>query len=184
MSSPTKRALAASFKKLLGCHPLNKITVKDIVEDAQVNRQTFYYHFHDVYDLIQWILEEESQAALGLEDRLDDWKNHIRDVLEAMRQEKSLVLNIVHSLNREHLEQYLCSVIDTFIYDSLEKNCEGLVVSDDDIRFIADFFKYAFVGILMDWILKGMKEEPKVLSERLILMLDGEPRRSLVKFTA
>jgi hypothetical protein len=101
-----------------------------------------------------------------------------------MLQQKSLVLNIVHSLNREHLEQYLCSVIETFIYDSLEKNCEGLVVSDDDIRFIADFFKYAFVGILMDWILKGMREAPKVLSERLIHMLDGEPRRSLVKFTA
>ncbi len=182
MSSPTKRALAASFTKLLSRHPLNKITVKDIVEDAQVNRQTFYYHFHDVYDLIQWILEEESQAALASEGRYD-WKNHIRDVLEAMRQEKALVLNIIHSLNREHLEQYLCSVIDTFIYDSLEKNCEGLVVSDDDIRFIADFFKYAFVGILMDWILKGMKEEPKILSDRLNHMLDGEPRRSHVKYT-
>jgi hypothetical protein len=66
---------------------------------------------------------------------MDNWKNHIRDVLEAMLQLKTLVLNIVHSLNREHLEQYLCGVIDTFIYDSLEKNCEGLVVSDDDIRF-------------------------------------------------
>lgn len=184
MSSATKRVLAASFKKLLSCHPLNKISVKDIVEDAQVNRQTFYYHFHDVYDLIQWILEEESQAAFATEGRRDGLKDHIRDVLEAMLQEKPLVLNIVHSLNREHLEQYLYGVIETFIYDSLEKNCEGLVISDDDIRFIADFFKFAFVGILMDWVIKGMREEPKVLSDRLIHMLDGEPRRSLEKFTS
>jgi AcrR family transcriptional regulator len=107
------------------------------VEDCGMNRQTFYYHFHDVYDLIQWILEEESQAALASDGRMDNWKNHIRDVLEAMLQQKSLVLNIVHSLNREHLEQYLCGVIDTFIYDSL-KTPVSLVVSMMKI-FIADF---------------------------------------------
>ena len=182
MASPTKRALAASFKKLLASNPLNKITVKDIVEDAQVNRQTFYYHFHDVYDLIQWILEEESREAFDWEDNPDDLYSHVRDVLEAMAQERTLVLNIVHSLNREHLEGYLYGVMDAYIYESMEKNCEGLVIADNDIRFIADFFKYAFVGILMDWVGRGMRDDPKILAGRLAQMLDGEPRRSLEKF--
>lgn len=47
MSLTTKRALAASFKKLLAQRGIDKITVKDIVEECGVNRQTFYYHFHD-----------------------------------------------------------------------------------------------------------------------------------------
>ena len=52
MSQVTKRALAASLIKLLSQKPLDKVTVKDIIEDCGVNRQTFYYHFKDIYDLV------------------------------------------------------------------------------------------------------------------------------------
>ena len=53
MSQVTKRALAASLIKLLSQKPLDKVTVKDIIEDCGVNRQTFYYHFKDKYDLMR-----------------------------------------------------------------------------------------------------------------------------------
>ena len=59
MSDITKNALAASLKKLLNRKTLNKITVKDITDDCGVNRQTFYYHFHDVYELVEWIFIHE-----------------------------------------------------------------------------------------------------------------------------
>ena len=55
MSQTTKRALAQSLKHLMEQKPLEKITVVDISEDCGVNRQTFYYHFQDIYDLIEWI---------------------------------------------------------------------------------------------------------------------------------
>ncbi len=60
MSQTTKRALEASFKKLLLEKPLNKITINDITEDCGVNRMTFYYHFKDIYDLVDWILAEDA----------------------------------------------------------------------------------------------------------------------------
>ena len=65
MSQTTKRALAASLEKLLAKKPLDKITVIDIVEDCEVNRQTFYYHFRDIYDLLEWTLLNETSKALG-----------------------------------------------------------------------------------------------------------------------
>lgn len=55
VSKLTKRALAASLKKLLAQKPLSKITIADITEDCGMNRMTFYYHFQDIYDLIDWI---------------------------------------------------------------------------------------------------------------------------------
>ena len=55
MAEITKRALAASLKKLVGRMPLDKVTVTDIAEDCGVNRQTFYYHFLDICDLVEWI---------------------------------------------------------------------------------------------------------------------------------
>ena len=64
MSQTTKRALEASFKKLLLEKPLNKITINDITEDCGVNRMTFYYHFKDIYDLVDWILAEDAAKVL------------------------------------------------------------------------------------------------------------------------
>ena len=64
MSQTTKRALEASLKKLLLQKPLNKITINDITEDCGVNRMTFYYHFKDIYDLVDWILVEDADRAL------------------------------------------------------------------------------------------------------------------------
>ena len=59
-----KRALEASLKKLLLQKPLNKITINDITEDCGVNRMTFYYHFKDIYDLVDWIMVEDAAKVL------------------------------------------------------------------------------------------------------------------------
>ena len=60
MSLTTKKALAMSLKSLLEKRTLDKITVKDIVSECSLNRQTFYYHFHDTYDLLQWLYSYET----------------------------------------------------------------------------------------------------------------------------
>ena len=65
MSNITKRALEDSLKHLLLKKPVNKITINDISEDCGVNRATFYYHFQDIYALIEWSCEEDSRKALS-----------------------------------------------------------------------------------------------------------------------
>ena len=64
MSQITKRAMEAALKKLLLEKPLTKITVSDITEECGMNRMTFYYHFKDIYDLVEWCCEEDARAAL------------------------------------------------------------------------------------------------------------------------
>lgn len=64
MSQVTKRALEASLKNLLLKKPLSKITINDITEDCGINRMTFYYHFKDIYDLIEWSCIEDAKKAL------------------------------------------------------------------------------------------------------------------------
>lgn len=64
MSNITKKAIAASLKNLLKEKKLNKITVQDIADDCGINRQTFYYHFQDVYDLVEWICIQDTEKAL------------------------------------------------------------------------------------------------------------------------
>ena len=57
MSQTTKEALAESLKKLMNTTALAKITINDIVKDCGVNRRTFYYHFQDIYALLEWIFK-------------------------------------------------------------------------------------------------------------------------------
>ena len=80
MSQTTKRALEASLKKLLLEKPLNKITINDITEDCGVNRMTFYYHFKDIYDLVDWILTEDAAKAMEGRQSFDTWTEAFLDI--------------------------------------------------------------------------------------------------------
>ena len=62
--STTKKAIAGVFKELLLVKPLHKITINDIAEKCEINRQTFYYHFQDIYDLVEWICQTDAEAVL------------------------------------------------------------------------------------------------------------------------
>ena len=77
MATSTKKALAAALKKMMEVKPIDKITVKDLVEICGVNRQTFYYHFDDVYDLLEWVFEEDANANLPKEVVYDRWKTDV-----------------------------------------------------------------------------------------------------------
>ena len=106
VSQTTKRALEASLKKLLLQKPLNKITINDITEDCGVNRMTFYYHFKDIYDLVDWIMVEDAAKALENKPTFDTWTEAFLDILHQVQENKVLVMNVYRSISREQVEQY------------------------------------------------------------------------------
>ena len=101
VSQTTKRALEASLKKLLLQKPLNKITINDITEDCGVNRMTFYYHFKDIYDLVDWIMVEDAAKALEGRQSFENWTDAFLDILHQVQDNKVLVMNVYRSVSRE-----------------------------------------------------------------------------------
>ncbi|MGL4485127.1 MAG: TetR family transcriptional regulator, partial [Anaerovoracaceae bacterium] len=67
MKEITKQALGAALKKLLSERTLEKISIKDISKECAVNRQTFYYHFKDVFDLFEWVFTEDTKKAISID---------------------------------------------------------------------------------------------------------------------
>lgn len=183
MSQLAKKGLSESLLKLLSKKTLDKITVKDIVEDCGVNRQTFYYHFQDIYDLMSYTFLEEAQKVIADKKTNDTWQEGYLKSFAYARENRTLVLNAYHSLGREHLESYLYQITQRLLLDVLEENLEGLCVEESDREFIVDFYKYAFVGFALDWIRNGMKEDPLDLVNRLSKLISGEFRRGLERFT-
>lgn len=182
MAQTTKKALAASLKKLLAEKPFDKITIIDIVEDCEVNRQTFYYHFKDIYDLVDWIYTSEATKALDGKKTYDTWQQGFLQIFEYVLKNKAFVTSTYHSINREHLERYLYNETYLLLIDVVEEKAAGMTVRSDDKSFIADFYKYAFVGLVLEWIRKGMKEDPSAIIDRLSILIQGAITNALEKF--
>lgn len=173
MSQITKRALEDSLKHLLLQKPLPRITIQDITDDCGISRMTFYYHFKDIYDLVEWSCEEDAQKALGENRHYDSWELGLLHIFEAVRENKPFIINVYHSVSHEQIEAYLYRLTYQLMIDVVEEKSEDLQVTLEDKQFIADFYKYALVGLMLDWVKKGMQEEPSLIVKKLDLLVHG-----------
>ena len=110
MSDLTKQALIASFKKLLETEPFDKITISDITNDCGLSRQTFYYHFRDIFDMIRWIYNSESLNEIGGRGGYGTWQDKIRELFDYTLNNKSLILGTFNSKCRNDLVGYYMDV--------------------------------------------------------------------------
>ncbi|MDD5922044.1 MAG: TetR/AcrR family transcriptional regulator C-terminal domain-containing protein [Eubacteriales bacterium] len=172
MAADTEQALANSLKKLLGKKTLDKITVRDITDDCGVNRQTFYYHFQDVYDLVEWIFTE---AAKQYRDRIDlsNWRDVVLQIMNDLTEDKHFVMNTYYSLTRRQLDQFMQKLFRAPIRNLLDQASEDSSASEEEKVFITDMFTYALVGIITEWIAEGMPQKGAEDLNRLFQMMEG-----------
>lgn len=179
MSITTKRALAASLKKLMIKTPLDKITVKDIVADCQVNRQTFYYHFQDVYALLEWIYETEAFSSIDKFKTYNTWQHGFLMVFNYASDNKNFCLNTYRSNGRKHLELYLYKLTYNLLIDVVNEIAQESPVSQSEKHFIANFYTYGFIGLLISWIKEGMNDDPEVLIDELNKLIEGDIKKAI-----
>ena len=182
MSQVTKRALEQSLKNLLLKKPLTKITVNDIAEDCGINRMTFYYHFKDIYDLVEWSCVEDGTKALQGKKTSESWTEGLTQVFEAVLENKPFIMNVYRNVDRERIENYLFKLTYDLIAGVVEEKSKGLDLSDEDKKFIANFYKYGFVGIMFEWIQAGMKEDIEELVNKMSLTLHDTVTTSVQNF--
>jgi probable dihydroxyacetone kinase regulator len=183
MSQTTKRALETSLKNLLLQKPLDKITITDIADDCGINRMTFYYHFKDIYDLVEWSCVEDAAKALEGKKTYETWQQGFLQIFHAVIANKPFIMNVYHSVSREHVETYLYKLTYDLLIGVIEEKAVGMDVLEEDKKFIANFYKYAFVGLMLEWIKNGMKDDPQHMIDRLNILIHGDITRALIKYT-
>lgn len=165
-SNITKKALAESLKELGSAKILDKITVADITDHCGVNRQTFYYHFNDKYELLAWIYTQELVIPLTKDLTFDNWGDKIIELFSYMKKRKQFFMNTIKSSNdffSEYLEKIFIELFnkaieDLNLYNHLEEKMRDVY---------ARFFAYGLTGVIVDWALKGMKEDEEELAKLL-----------------
>ena len=182
MSQVTKRALEQSLKNLLLKKPLSKITISDLTEDCGMNRMTFYYHFKDIYDLVEWSCLTDAKRALDEKKTYDTWQQGFLQILEAVQANKPFIMNVYHCVHREQVEIYLRPLVEDLILNVVNEEADGLNVREEDKTFIVQAYSYIFIGIMLDWIKEDMQENPQEIVERLNKLIKGSIRASLTRF--
>ncbi|WP_379132649.1 dihydroxyacetone kinase transcriptional activator DhaS [Paenibacillus sp. sgz500958] len=178
----TKNALAHSLKSLMEHTPLNKISVKHLVDDCGLNRQTFYYHFQDIFDLLGWIYRTEAVESIAQYRSYSTWTDGFYRIFRYIESNKTFCYNTLDSLGRNHLDIYLYEVTNDLVMGVIHELAEGIHVSEEDKRFIANFYTLAFTGLVIQWMRDGMKEQPKQIIEKLSGLIEGHFLRALHKY--
>lgn len=182
MANTTKQALEQSLKKLMQVKALDKITIRDITTDCGISRMAFYYHFKDIYDLIEWVCIEDAGRALQGKKTYDTWQEGLLQIFEAVLENKVFVLNAYRCISRDQMERFLHKLTYDLIRGVVEEKSQGVRISMEDKSFIADFYKYNFVGIMLDWIRQGMTADPRVIVEKMSTTLQGAVAHSIQNF--
>lgn len=184
MSLTTKRALAASLKSLLTNRTLDKITVKEITDDCGVNRQTFYYHFQDIYDLLEWIFLDDADRLLSGKKSYDTWQEGLRQILKYCQDNRALVLNAYHSLSRDSLENYLNRSIQPIISSIIDSVPDSSNVPAEDRAFLSKIYTYALSGLFLGWMSTNMKDDFEPDLNKFFRLAGGSLSYTLMKFSS
>lgn len=182
MAQMTKRALADSLKNILLTKPITRVTINDITENCGVSRMTFYYHFKDIYDLAEWIMEETIAEALAAKADDEPWQTCILRIFRLFQEDRPFIMNVYHHVSRERIEGYLYDIVFELSIAMVEERAKGMDLLDRDKRFIADFYKYALTGIVLNWVKDGMKEDPAQIVNELGTMVGGTIDYALESF--
>ncbi len=181
-TNQTKIALGESLKKLIRTKRLEKITINDLTADCGVSRMAFYYHFKDIYDLVEWVCVEDGRSALQDKKTYDTWQEGVSQIFDAVLENKEFILNVCRSIGRERVERYLYKFTYDIIREMVEGRCRGKGLTAEQKDFITDFYKYGFVGVVLDWIDHGMKGDYEKIVENMSVMLHGNMAHSIRNF--
>ena len=168
MINQTKQILEESLKKLMLQKPLDKITIRDLTEDCGISRSCL----------------EDATHALAGKKTYDTWSEGLVQIFDAVYENKPFILNAYRCISRDQIESFLFHLTSDLLMNVVEEKAEGTSISEEDRRFIADFYKYSFVGLMLDWIKQGMKDDYVDLAHKISITIHGSLTHSIENFAA
>jgi len=164
MANFTRKAIMDACIKLLEKKPLNRITVRDIVEECGISRNSFYYHFEDVPALLKAIIIEKTDEIINENARTESLLGCIRIASDFIKKDSKAMLNVYKHSDRELFEQYLTEVCrhtirsySNTIKESLPRELEGTALTKEDEVIVERFMTSVLFGQIIDWLNHDME---------------------------
>lgn len=177
MANFTKKAIRDSFVKLLNEKPISQITIRDIVDDCGVNRNTFYYYFQDLPQLMESIVNEDAERIIREHPTIDSLDDCINAALEFALANRRAVLHIYNSVNRDIYEQYQWCVCSYVVVTYVDGVLGDRKLTEEDYATIVDYLKCVCFGMIMGWLETGMKPAAMSHFRRILDLKCGDLER-------
>lgn len=165
MPSFTRKAIMESFVKLLDERPLSKISVKNIVDDCGVTRNTFYYHFQDIPDLIEAIVKAETDLIISEHGDVNSIEECLNIAVQFILKHRRVMMHVYNSASREIFERYLMQLCQ-YVVDNYIKTAFGDVrITEDDREVIVTAYQCECFGLMINWLNGGLRDgvEPRIM---------------------
>lgn len=175
----TKNEMKASLKKLIKKKPLNKITISDIAEDCGISRMTFYYHFKDIYDLVDWCITSDAMESSEGKVFRDTWQNELMTIFKIARLNKNFYIPLFRSMDRELAERYILRYTDIVAKRIVEESAEGSALSEELKASLASYYSHAITGVISCWAMGDMKDNPEFTVNYISHLLCGGIKSAL-----
>lgn len=172
MSELTKKAIINAFITLADKQPIEKISVKQITDLCGINRNTFYYHYEDIYALVRDIVHTKSVKLFDLDFKSVSWKDGWIRAAEYIYKNRRFVRNIYDCVGRDVFEEYMLSITDGAIRRSLNIDGASDGLSQKEKEALFYLAKKNFAMIAIDWIKGDMRDDPVKIVEEYITLIE------------
>lgn len=174
MANYTRKAILHTFGEMLEEMPFEKITISALVLRCEISSNTFYYHFHDIYDLLDTWLNEQKDKYLKDVQNLDNWAEPLKAMLHNIQDNPKRVRHLFDSVSLNRLENYVFTSVDEWFYDIVRRRSDELgCISEEKARKIAGFYCYVSIGFLTKFIWNHMEADVDASVDELMELFYG-----------
>lgn len=170
MPDNTKMNLGIALKKLLKEKPLEKIRIHDLTKLAGINRQSFYYHYADIYALVGDVIRTAIFETVGEHCTMDTWEEGMLAMYQRTLEEKEFVVAVYNAIPKERIQLFLEDVLTTYMIFALKDTAGGQLLSEEDRDIFIRFITYGFTGTYLQWIQTGMRADPSIIISRVSVL--------------
>lgn len=167
-----KAMIADAFVKLSKEKSVDKITVKDIVDECGISRQSFYYHFQDILEVIEWSAEQGFQRLLERSMAADDAEEVFRDFIAASEEVSALLRKLMRSQKREQVELLMVRSVRTYLQEMIRRKGPLTEIPYEDAETALNFCTYGIVGLLLEYCEKKDVDRDR-LARQMYRLLTG-----------
>jgi len=171
----TKNRIYECALKLAAKRSVNKITVRDIVAECEITRNTFYYYFHDIYDVYTSFVDSKIDELVRQADM--DAEAAVFDFIELAAGYKKVWLNLYKSVGHDRLSKFASAKLERLIMMSISKEYDIESIPALDLEIICNFYEEAVFGILVRWLRDdrfNTAAELKYSLERIRILFEGQ----------
>lgn len=149
VAADTKSVIADTFLQLLRRGSADKITVKQLIQECHISRQTFYYHFQDILDVMEWSIQTETERLLEQSLRAENLRAAMRLLIAFTREQYPVLRRLMDSQRRGRFERFMTDSMRTYLEGLMRSRCRDIAVSSADRETFLDYHSCAMVGILL-----------------------------------